>query len=58
MPSVYMVIPTTAACRRWLKEHTDGTWLGGALAVEWRYIDGLLAGLQEAGYEKAYRVAS
>lgn len=48
--SVSLVRPQTDAAREWLQEHTDGQWLGSALAVEPRYLDDLLAGAYEAGF--------
>lgn len=48
--SVVLVRPLTAAATAWLKEHTDGTWFGGALAVEPRYVLNLVAGMREDGF--------
>lgn len=47
--SVTLVRPETDAAREWLEEHTDGLWHCGALAVEPRYLDDLLAGAADAG---------
>lgn len=46
--TIALVRPLTPECRQWLDENTDGTWFGGALAVEPRYVDDLLLGLEEA----------
>lgn len=43
--SVVLVRPLLDDVREWLEEHTEGQWLGGALAVEPRYLDDLLTGL-------------
>lgn len=48
--SIALVRPLTADARTWLEEHTDGQWFGGALVVEPRYLDGLVAGLIEEGF--------
>jgi hypothetical protein len=47
--TIMLVRPLTDETREWLKEHTDGTWWGGALAVEPRYVDDLLVGMAEDG---------
>jgi len=46
--SVVLLRPLTRLARRWLEEQTDGTWWGGALVVEPRYVPGLLYALTEA----------
>jgi hypothetical protein len=48
--SVVLVRPLTDDACAWLKENTDGTWFGGALAVEPRYACDLVAGMREAGF--------
>ena len=48
--SVVLVRPLTDDARAWLKEHTDGTWFGGALAVEPRYVCNLVVGMRDAGF--------
>jgi len=47
--SVFLIRPLTDAARDWLEAHTDGTWFGGALAVEHRYVESLVAGMREDG---------
>lgn len=53
--SIYMVLPHNDECRDWLRENTDGQWLGGgvlaSLAVEPRYVGDLCTGLSDAGFE-------
>lgn len=48
--TIVLVRPQTEDVRRWLVENTDGTWFGGALAVEPRYVEALVAGLVEEGF--------
>jgi hypothetical protein len=48
--SVWLVRPLTKACHTWLTEHTDAQWLGNALGVEARYIQALVASMQEEGF--------
>ncbi len=52
MPSVYLITPLTPECRDWLKENVseDAMYLGPSLAVENRYLEHLVAGLQEQGF--------
>lgn len=49
--TIWRVVPLTEACRTWLCDNVqkDAQWFGG-LAVEPRYVEGLVAGLQEAGF--------
>jgi hypothetical protein len=48
--SIVLVRPLTDDCREWLYEVTEGSWFGGALVVEPRYVEDLVAGLVEEGY--------
>lgn len=50
--TVYLVRPTNDEARAHLEENVseDAQWFGGALAVEHRYIAGLLEGLTSAGF--------
>lgn len=48
--TVVLVRPHTSDCHEWLIEHTDGTWFGGALVVEPRYVEALVGGLVEEGF--------
>lgn len=45
--------PLSSGCRKWLKEHVqpDAQWWAGALVVEYRYLDDLVAGLEAAGFK-------
>lgn len=49
--SIILMQPLTGSADEWLRENTDGTWYGGALVVEPRYIEALLEGVALAGYE-------
>lgn len=51
--SLHLFRPLTAAATTWLREHTDGTWLGPSLVVEPRYSLGLVEGLVDAGFTPA-----
>jgi hypothetical protein len=46
--TIVLLRPLTGLVRSWLEEHTDGTWWGGALAAEPRYVPELLYALTEA----------
>lgn len=46
--SVVVLRPLTGPARRWLEEHTDGTWWDGAFVVEPRYVPELLHAFTEA----------
>jgi hypothetical protein len=48
--SVWLVRPLNGEAQEWLEEHTDGMWFGNALAVEPRYVDGLVFGLESDGF--------
>jgi hypothetical protein len=48
--SIILVRPLTADVEAWLAEVTDGMWFGGALVVEPRYVEALVAGLIEEGF--------
>lgn len=49
--SLILVRPLVSDAEIWLRENTDGTWYGGALVVEPRYLEALLEGIALAGYE-------
>lgn len=51
MTSVYLLEPQTEAGRNWLNENLseDARWLGGAVAVEHRYVGAIVEGLQAEG---------
>ena len=52
MPSVYLITPLTPECTNWLKENLseDAMYPGKSLAVEHRYVENLVMGLQESGF--------
>lgn len=50
--SVVLIRPVSDAGREWLDENVESEsyqWLGGNLAIEHGYADGLLAAMEEAG---------
>lgn len=49
--TILLFRPLTTVGREWLDENTDGTWFGGALAVEPRYAEDLAEGIQTDGLE-------
>ena len=53
MASVYLITPLTRECREWLKENVseDALYLGPSLAVEHRYVENLIWGLEENGFK-------
>jgi hypothetical protein len=51
--TVTLVRALSKACRSWIKANVQEEpwqWFGSALAVEPRYLDALVAGLEEAGF--------
>ena len=53
MPSVYLITPLSPECGDWLKENVsdDAMYLGTSLAVEHRYVENLVLGLQDQGFK-------
>ncbi len=53
MPGIYLITPLTPECKDWLNENVDedAMYLGPSLAVEHRYIEDLVLGLQEQGFK-------
>ena len=53
MASVYLITPLTQECEDWLKENVseDAMYLGHSLAVEHRYVEGLIRGLHQEGFK-------
>lgn len=47
--TIVLFKPLTMLGETWLADHTDGTWFGGALAVERRYAPDLVRGAVEEG---------
>ena len=60
MASVYLITPMTQECKEWLKENVseDAQYLGHSLAVEHRYVEDLIGGLQQQGfkYERNFEI--
>ena len=54
MPSVYLITPLTTECGDWLRENVseDAMYFGPSLAVEHRYVENLVLGLQEQGFKQ------
>jgi len=48
--TIVLVRPLTSDCRNWLHKVTNGQWFGGALVVEPRFVETLVAALVEEGY--------
>jgi len=61
MASVYLITPLTKECQEWLEENVskDAQYLGHSLAVEHRYVEGLICGLEENGfkYERDFEIS-
>jgi hypothetical protein len=57
LSSIWLVRPTNDRTRLWLANHLeDGAqWIGGAVAVEQRFIPDLTAGLQAAGFHVRFK---
>ena len=53
LPTVYLITPLTQECEEWLKETSgeDAIYLGRSLAIEHRYVDYLVAGLEKEGFK-------
>jgi hypothetical protein len=53
MPTVYLITPLTPECGNWLRENVseEAMYLGLSLAVENRYLETFILGLQEHGFE-------
>lgn len=51
--SVFLVRPMNDKAQEWLKNavQEDAQWLGNALAVEPRYVAGLMEGLSDEGFQ-------
>lgn len=47
-PSVYLLIPHTAAARAWCDEHLplNAPMLGSGIAIEHRYVDDIVLGIE------------
>jgi len=53
MATVYLITPLSPECGDWLKENVsdDAMYLGTSLAVEHRYVENLVLGLQDQGFK-------
>ena len=53
MASVYLITPLSRECEDWLKENVseDAMYLGHSLAVEHRYVEDLVEGLEQEGFK-------
>lgn len=54
MSSVFLLEPQTDKGSRWLKDHCEAEawqWVGDSLAVEHRYMMGLVEAMETAGLE-------
>ena len=53
MASVYLITPLTRECEDWLKENVseDAMYLGHSLAVEHRYVEDLVEGMEQEGFK-------
>ena len=48
--TVYFIVPLTESAKEWIKENVvDQSYEEGELAVEHRYIEDIVEGMQEAG---------
>lgn len=60
MASVYLITPLTQECEDWLEENVseDVQYLGHSLAVEHRYVESLIGGLEQQGfkYERDFEI--
>jgi hypothetical protein len=50
-PTVFLLVPKTDDARRWVREHLpdDVMRLGAGVAIEHRYIEDILEGIQADG---------
>lgn len=48
--SIFTFLPKSERAEVWLREHTDGTWWGGALTVEHRYARDLAQAMMDSGF--------
>ena len=50
--TMYLVTPLTEAAKEWVAEHVQlesWQWLGSGFGVEWRYVENLVEGMEDAG---------
>lgn len=48
-----LIVPLTSEVTDWLNEHTDAMWYGDALVCEPRYVEDLVEGMIEQGFQLA-----
>ena len=49
--TIVLIRPLTEEVDEWLHENTDGQWFGNALAVEHRYVEPLVQGMIDEGFD-------
>lgn len=49
--SIVLIRPLTDEVAEWMHENTDGQWFGDALAVEHRYVEPLVQGMIDEGFD-------
>jgi len=51
IPSVYLIRPLTDEAKGWIEEWipADATSFAGGVAVEWRYLDSIIAAMLDFG---------
>ena len=49
--TVYLLEPKTPEADEWVEEHLpdDAMWMGNSVAIEHRYIDAIVDGIQDDG---------
>lgn len=47
--TLYLLRPVSSTADEWLRDVTDGTWFGGALVVEPRYVRDIVDGAVGSG---------
>lgn len=49
--TIALLMPISAAAKQWIDDYVEAlSWLGHAVAIEHRYIDNIMAGVNEAGF--------
>ena len=55
-PGVFFVRPLTAEVKKWLDANVDyQLMINEGIPIDYRHVDGILAGLNEAGFEVIVR---
>lgn len=50
--TVTLLRPINDKCKQWVRDNIDTEgwqWLGGGLAIEWRYVDGIVEAMTNEG---------